>query len=138
MLERGLARLLQCGEYHADDPEEDDVVSCHQYICRIKILVLRCFLRPAKSRERPQGGGEPGIQRILILCQMGAATFRAFFRHSDIDNNLAALVAVVRRDTMSPPQLTGNTPVTDILKPVGIGLFKAFRYEVQIVCLYNL
>ena len=39
---------------------------------------------------------------------------------------------------MSPPQLTGDTPVTDFFQPVEISLFEPFRYELQITLLYRL
>ena len=39
---------------------------------------------------------------------------------------------------MSPPELSGDTPVADILQPVEIGLVKALRHEGQIAVLYRL
>ena len=32
---------------------------------------------------------------------------------------------------MAPPNLTGNTPVTDVVHPAGIGFGEAFRYELS-------
>ncbi len=34
-------------EYHADDPEENDVVAGHQNVRRVEILHLLCLFRPA-------------------------------------------------------------------------------------------
>ena len=52
-IERALAGLLKSGEYHTDDPEEDDVVSGNENVCRIEILHLVGLLRPAECGERP-------------------------------------------------------------------------------------
>ena len=39
---------------------------------------------------------------------------------------------------MSPPELTGNTPVADVLKPVIIGLVKMRWYKLRISVLHCL
>ena len=56
VLERALPCLLQSGEHHADDPEEDDIVTGHQHICRIEIFQFRRLVRPSQCGERPQCG----------------------------------------------------------------------------------
>ena len=38
---------------------------------------------------------------------------------------------------MSPPQLTGNTPILDVFHPVEINLFKSFGVELNFALLYN-
>ena len=63
--------------------------------------------------------------------QMCASAFRAFLRHFFCNYNFTALIAVISRDSVSPPELTGNTPVTDIFKPVQISLAKAWRNKFQ-------
>ena len=130
MVERSLTGLLQCGKYHTDNPEEDDIISGYQNICRIEILKLRCLIRPSKCGERPQCGTEPGIQSVLILMHMCASAFRAFLRHLSSNHHLTALIAVISRDPVSPPELTGNTPVVDIVQPVLINLAETIRDEV--------
>ena len=66
-VERTLAGLLISGEYHTDNPEEDDIVTGYQHVGRVEVFQLLGFFRPAQGRERPQCRGEPGIQGILIL-----------------------------------------------------------------------
>ena len=62
---------------------------------------------------------------------MGAAAFRAFFRHSaSYNGDLATVITGISRDTMAPPELTGNTPVVDIVQPVLINLAETVRDEV--------
>ena len=51
---------------------------------------------------------------------------------------LAALVAVVGRDTMSPPELTADTPVSDIVGPVKVGLFHTLRNQLDLAIFYSL
>ena len=131
MVEWNFSCLLKSGEYHTDNPEEDNVVSCYKNICRIEVFEFRCFVRPSKCGERPQSGTEPGIQSILILVEMCASTFRAFFRHFSCNDNFTALITVVSRDSVSPPELTGNAPITDIFQPVQICLTKACRNKFQ-------
>ena len=139
ILERALSGLLQRREHHADDPEEDDVVACHEDIGRIEVPELRCIIRPAQCRERPEGGGEPGVKGIRILREMSAAALRAHIRRSaSSDNDFSAIIAVVCRNPMSPPQLSGNAPVLDILQPVRVCFFKVLRHEIQIVSLHDL
>ena len=41
-------------------------------------------------------------------------------------DGFATISTVPRRNTMSPPKLTRNTPVLDILHPVIINLIKSF------------
>ena len=130
-MERLLAGLFQSGKYHSDNPEEDDIVTGYQNVCRIEIIQFFGLIRPAKGRERPQCRREPGIQSILILFHMGTSTLRALLWHLFCYHHLSALFTVVRRDTVSPPELTGNTPVTDAFQPVHICLSKTFRNEFQ-------
>ena len=70
--------------------------------------------------------------------KMCTSAFRAFFRHFSCNNRLTALIAVVSRDSVSPPQLTGNTPVTDVLQPVQVSLVKTLRYKLQIAVVKSL
>ena len=132
MMERAFSSLLIAGEYHTDYPEEDNIISGYQYISRIEILQILCVLRPAQGRERPQCRGEPGVQRIRILRQMLASAFRANLRCCLGYNDLTAVITVVSRYPMSPPELSGNTPVTDILQPVQVNLVKTLRNKGQI------
>ena len=63
---------------------------------------------------------------------MGSAALGADGRHLTVYHDLTAVVAVVSRNPVSPPELTGNTPVADILQPVQIRLVEALRHKGQI------
>ena len=130
-MERTLPCLLITGKYHANYPEKDDVIPGYQHIRRIEIIQIFRLLRPSKSGERPKSRGKPCIQRILILAQMGMSALgtdrRCFLRHYD----LPAGITIVGRYSMSPPELSRNTPVTDIFQPVQINLVKPLRHKRQ-------
>ena len=55
-VERKLSGLLQAGEHHTDNPEENNIISCYQNICGIEIIQILCLFRPAQGREGPEGG----------------------------------------------------------------------------------
>ena len=121
--------LLDRRKYHTDHPEENDVISGYQYIGRIEVIKNLRSYPASQGGERPQCGREPGIQCIFILFKVCASAFRADLRHFFCNDHFAALVTVICRDTMSPPELSGNTPVTDVLQPVQIDLVKTIRYK---------
>ena len=109
--------MLARREDHARNPEEDDVIARHERIRGIVVPQLRRIVRPAERRERPQRRREPRIERVGILPQLCAA-LGADFDVRLADDDLAAFVAVIRRDAVTPPKLTRNAPVLDIFHPV--------------------
>ena len=54
MVERSLSCLLKSREYHTDNPEENNIISGYQHICRIEVLQFWCLVWPAKCGEWPQ------------------------------------------------------------------------------------
>ena len=133
-----LSHLFEAGEDHTDDPEENDVVAGDEHVCRIEVLEVLCHLRPSQGREGPEGGGEPGIQRIGILGEMCPAADRAFFGHGGSHDCLPALAAVVGRDPVTPPELAADTPVADIVGPVEIDLFHPLGDQLDVLFLHRL
>ena len=65
---------------------------------------------------------------------MCASAFRAYRRHTFGYYDLTAFITVVCWDSVAPPKLSGDTPVTDILKPVKISLAVGFRNKFQFAC----
>ena len=137
-LKRLLSHLLIAGEYHADNPEENNVIPCHQHIRGIEVFQILRLFRPPKRGERPQSRGKPGVQCIGILGEMGFTALRThagrFLRH----HNLPALVAVVSRNPVPPPELAADAPVADVIRPVVINLVHAFRDEPDLAFLHRL
>ena len=104
IFERDLAHRLQPEHDHARHPEEDDVIARHEHIRGVEVRKFRRLFRPAHRGERPQPGREPGVQHILVLPH-GRAALGAD-RHLLLGHgNLAARVAVIRRDAVPPPEL---------------------------------
>ena len=120
IVERYFVHIFHTGEYHTNNPEEDDVIASDQCACRIEVFQIFCFIGPAQCGERPQRGAEPCIQSIFILMQFCAAAFFTFIRSCFAYSNMTAFFTVVSRNTVAPPQLTGDTPVTDIFQPVHV------------------
>ena len=135
-LERGLAHVLHAGEDHAGNPEEDDVVAGNEGRSRVEILQLLGLIRPAERGERPQSGREPGIQNVLLLMDMRAAALRAGVHIGLGDGHFTAVVAVECRNAVTPPQLTGDTPVVYVLHPAQVGLGEAVGHKLGLALVY--
>ena len=71
-VKRCLAGVGQAGEDHAGNPEADDIITGHQRVGGVEVVViLGVLIRPAQGAERPQSRAEPGIQGIGVLGQVG-------------------------------------------------------------------
>ena len=62
---------------------------------------------------------------------MCTSTVWAFLRRFFRNYEFTALITVISRNSVSPPDLTGDTPVFDVLKPVKVNLVKTLRYETK-------
>ena len=60
----------------------------------------------------------------MMSAALGTSVNRRFG-----NDHFAAIVAIVRRDSVSPPKLTRYTPIADVFHPVEIRLFKPFGNE---------
>ena len=116
---------------HTRHPEKDDVVARHQRIGRVEIFEFFRLFRISKRREWPHTGAKPCVQHILILPHRRAA-IRAFVWRFLRNNHLAACVAVIGRDAMSPPELPRDAPIANVVHPVEICLFKPFGNELHL------
>ena len=136
-LEGLLSHLLISGEDHTDNPEEDDIITGYQDICGIKILQILGLLRPSQGLKRPQRRRKPRIQGIGILCKVGAAALGAYLRHLLGYDYFTAVIAVICGNPVSPPQLTADTPVADIIRPVEIVLLHTFGDQLDLAIFYS-
>ena len=133
-MEGAFSHLLDAGEHHAREPEEDDIVAAGEHAVGVEIAQIFRIVRPAEGRKRPQRRGEPGIEHVLVLMDATAALWAG----GDVfagNGDFAAVVAVESRDAVAPPELTGNAPVADVLHPVQIRLFKALGHEHELFVL---
>jgi hypothetical protein len=120
-VERRLARELVARHDHARDPEEEDVGAGHQHVGRIeRAQVLAVLVRPAERGERPEPGGEPGVEHVLVLPHRAAAAALARSVRLDDELRRVAVVAVPDGNAVPPPELPRDVPVADVLQPVDV------------------
>ena len=133
--------LIPCHD-HAGDPEEEDVRSGDEGrggIVVLQLRILRILDRIREDTHRPEPGGEPGVQRVLILLQISVGEGRvdlvsllechgAALAHDDLP-----IRQVVGGDAVPPVELTGDIPVVDILHPVGVDALKLWRHQAHLV-----
>ena len=130
--ERDVLHLLEAGEDHARDPEEDDVVARdHDARGVPELQVLGVLIRPAERGKRPERGAEPGVEHVGVAVDVLAVAGLALAGIGARDGDMAAVVAVPCRDLVAPPELAGNAPVVHILHPVIIGLAEALGHELD-------
>ena len=135
-VKRCLAGVGEAGEDHAGHPEADDVIAGDQRIGGIEILViLGVLVGPAQRGEGPQRTAEPGVQRVGVLSQLGAAALGAAAGSILGNYGLAAVIAVPRGDLVAPPQLAADAPVTAALHPVDVVLGEAVGHELDLALL---
>ena len=123
-VERNLSSVLDAGENHPGNPEENDIIAGDQRAGGIEILVVVGVFQPSQGGEGPERRTEPGVQGIVVLFEILAAAFWAGMRRFFCHHHLAAVGAVVGRNPVSPPKLAGDTPILDVLHPVEIGFIK--------------
>ena len=95
------------------------------------MVTLKLFrmVWPTLCSKGPQLRREPGIQNILILMNVMAATFWTDISVFHKCILPATIIAVEHRNAVSPPKLPGDVPVTEILHPSEVGLSPALWVE---------
>ena len=68
---------------------------------------------------------------------MCASAFWTLARILDGYYHLATVITVPCRNTMSPPKLTADTPVADVVRPVKVCLIHSGRKEFDLPILYT-
>ena len=137
-VEGRLTGVGAAGEDHPGHPEKDNIVAGDQHVGRIEVLeVLRALVGPAQGGERPQCGGEPGVQHVLLPDDMTAVAMGALGGIGLRDCHPAAVLAGPGGDLVPPPELPGNTPVVDVLHPIGIDLGEALGDELGLPLVYH-
>lgn len=146
-VERQSPGQLLAQHHHAGHPEEQNVVSGYEQPVRIVALeVHRLSVRPADGRERQQCRREPRVQHIVVLTNgqlvgddRRPAAVRLPVQHCDRSGARLHLIgcghpnrsrrylrrcALVRRHSVTPPQLPRHAPVARLFAqpPVPLGL----------------
>ena len=93
----------------------------------VKALYVAAGIGTVIAENASLAGASGGCQAEIGSASAMAAAFRAFLRHIAGNNHLTTFFTVISRDSVSPPELSGNTPVADAFQPMHISLSKAFR-----------
>ena len=68
---------------------------------------------------------------------MSASTLGTYLRTLYRNNHLSTVITVPCRDSVPPPELTADTPVSDIIGPVKIGFFHTLRQELDLAIFHS-
>ena len=128
-----LTGKFQSHHYHSSHPEEENIPGRTENRGGIEFFQFFCFFRPTKSSKGPEAGGEPGIQDILVLSEFCVATggtgWRSIFSYSWFPT----VLTIPDRQLVAPPELTGNTPIMNILHPLKVVFLPARRNKFYFV-----
>ncbi|KAH3665796.1 hypothetical protein OGAPHI_003984 [Ogataea philodendri] len=132
LLEWNLSSHLDTKHNHSGNPEEQNIPSGLQHGSRVEVLHVLGLVWPSQGGEWPQSRGEPGVQNVFVLVQGELLSWESLLSLSlclflcSSRNPILAVVSVVGlsfnvhkvdRTSVSPPELSGNTPVLDVLQP---------------------
>ena len=77
---------------------------------------------PAEDGEGKQAGGEPGVEDVGLLRDVGGVAGFAVSWCFARDGDGGTGFAVPRGNAMAPPELAGDAPVVDVTHPLVVGL----------------
>ena len=131
------------GHNHTGNPEEEDVGGRNQIVGRVVVFDLFVVgaVDAVEDRDGPQPRREPRVEDVGILPQIGdcerivAALLTGELQRlfGSFGYDIPAFGQVVGRNLLSPPELTRDTPVLDVLHPVAVGVFEFCRDESDII-----
>ena len=121
--------LIPCHD-HSGNPEKHDFRGCYQIVCWVIVIQLSLivFVKTIKYRDWPQPTTEPSIQNIFVLGDLVFVHGYSFFNELIksgiyiVRHNKFTTWCIPSRDSMSPPQLTRNVPITDIFNPMAVSI----------------
>mmetsp|Transcript_454 Transcript_454/g.1152 ORF Transcript_454/g.1152 Transcript_454/m.1152 type:complete len:275 (-) Transcript_454:1303-2127(-) len=144
---------FQSHHHHTSNPEEDNVQSRFQQGSRVKGFEILRVIGPAHNRERKQSRRKPRIENVFVafqykfvfsaakLCQ---SFFFGIFLTSCNDPATVVCHVILRdrfsfglssgkpsRDLVTPPQLSTDTPISDVIKPLEPRLFVFGRDDLE-------
>jgi hypothetical protein len=119
---------VQAEHHHPGDPEEEDVVAGDQDGVRVELREAVGLFGPAERGERPQAGGEPGVQDVAVLRP--ALAGGGLVVRSDADD--LAVRAVPDGDAVAPPELARDRPVVEVVDPVEVPLLHLLGVDLDL------
>ena len=127
-----LAYKLVSGHDHAGHPEENDIGTGDKVgggIIILHLLVVRLEYA-VEQGDRPEPGGEPGIEGIFILTEVGGIDCRILAACKlkgligILGDNERTVGEIPCGHTVTPPELTRDTPVANLGHPPAVGVLE--------------
>src|SRR5439155_25599439 len=87
---------------------------------------------PAEGGEGEEAGGEPGVEDVGFLNDVGGVAGAAGGGCFAGDGDGATGFAVPCGDAVAPPQLPRDAPVVDVVHPLEVDFFVHLRREVDV------
>lgn len=128
--EWSLSSIFVSHEEHTDNPKEENIISCFEYICWVVFFeeLTRCIEIPVENRKRPESTRKPCIENILVSYNIFLSILCIeFLWICCYSQEFPCFMVIVCRNLMSPPELTRDAPVTQIIDPVFKCFIKSFR-----------
>ena len=119
-------------------PEGDYIVSGDKNVRRVEGLQILRVVRPAEGGKRPQRRREPCVKHVAFLSDVRASAVGTGRDVGFGDGDFSAVAAVKCGNSVSPPELTGDAPVVDVLHPVEVYLAESFGDEADLSFLHDL
>ena len=133
---------------HSGYPEKQNFGCCYQiigWVIVVDIFIVWIF-KAIENRNWPQPRREPSIHYIFVLCNRGACLgsktcFFLFAKRATLYRTVNQffngfffsfgyygffVLKIPSRNTLSPPQLSRNAPVFNVLHPMTIGIDEFF------------
>ncbi len=110
---------------HTRHPEEENVVGCFHDRGGVEVAQVFGVIGPTESGKRPQPRGEPGVEDVFVPVNTCAPAVLTIGRIGNSRHLLATVITIPDGDAMTPPQLPGDAPVSDVLHPVVVDLGEA-------------
>ncbi len=136
-LERDFAHEFAAQHHHAGDPEEEDVEAGDEQGGGVVAGQVGGLVGPAEGGEGPEAAGEPGVENVGVLLEVGGVAARAGGGRFARDDDFLAFAAVPGGDAVAPPELARDAPVADVVHPLVIGLGPVRRNEANFSALHD-
>jgi hypothetical protein len=129
VFERGLTGVLKPRHDHARDPEKDNIRRGYEIARGIKFRPRDRIHR----FERPEPARKPSVEHVRVLLPV----FRVGWRlDADVDgfaSGFAFLLLIPDGNAMTPPELTTDAPILDVLQPVLVDRLPALRSKANLL-----
>ena len=130
---RHVAHEFHVRHDHPRDPEENDVRRGDERVRRIEKAQFFGACRPAERGHGPQPRGEPSVEHILVLADRRLGRKFEFCARFLLVacRGICPIWTIIHGDPVSPPQLTRNAPVADVVHPMLVDFHPSLGMELD-------